>query len=126
MEDVRKQLIGEIKSRLDVIGIPVFSVVPNDYTLPYIFIGNITTTEIENKSAFFIEGLVSIELYVQAEYSLVAAWDLLDQIKQNLQTVKGDKLPNLSKWNLDNDTGLQLVSEADRVYMATLQYRFKI
>lgn len=125
MNDIREELLTYIYNALVPVGIPIYSVVPDNMEMPYIFIGNISTGQTVNKSEFRVQGFVNIELYYRAESSLVEGLNYLDQTKSLLQPTK-DYIPDfLNEWWLESDVGLQMIDPSNKVYIATIQYRFE-
>ena len=125
MEDIRIQLMEWISQQLIPVGVPVYSVVPDDTNFPYIFIGNVSTEELQNKTNFRQQGFVNVEIYFSAGYSILDGLNLLKEVKALLQPNKGFYPPFFSSWWLSSDSGFQAINAGNRVYVATIQYRFE-
>lgn len=134
MRDPRFKILEQLTGRLDPLTVPTYSVIPNDVHDPFIYIGDVQLSEVQNKSGFTLEGFVTVELHGGSNEwvgSIAPLLTELDNIKSVLQTVKGDKLDlhplfNMVYWTLSSDSGLLQYSSTERLYVATLQYTFKI
>lgn len=134
MKDPKYKIYKELVGLLGTIDTPVYTVIPANSDKPFVYLGDIQLTEIQNKSQFFIEGFVSIELYSGSNGyvgSLKPLLDTLYQIKYYLQPNKGfviDLTPqfSVSYWKLSSDSGLIQYSITERLHVATLQYTFKL
>lgn len=135
MIDVRLPIQTELVTLLTPIGIPVYSFVPSNEPNPFIYIGDIETEQLIDKSTFRNIGTVNIELFTgtkQWTSSLEGPLSYLSQIKVLLQpTIKfrldlRDDGLAMAYWRLYNDTGLFDYTIDQRNYTAIIQYEFEI
>ncbi len=131
MKDIRTQFLKKIYKDLQGVGIPVYSVIPNNEPNPFIYIGDITSGEIANKSQFHTSGTVTVEMFTGTEVyvgSLIEPLSYYNSIKWILKPTKNYTPAlygfNISTWNLDADSGLQQFSSTERMFVGTLLYNF--
>ena len=134
MADLRYEMLKALKGKLSSISstLKVFSDIPSSYPHPFIFLGDITVEEIQNKSNFLYRGIVTIELYTgttgwQGSIKEPIGW--LNSINTELKSSKSEKLDianfNISVWNLTSNTGLQNISTTEKLYTGVIQYRYE-
>ena len=135
MRDSRSEILKQLKGLLDTIGLPVYSVVPDNHPAPFIFIGGIELQQTLNKEQFQTIGTVNIELYTGSNEwlgSLDAPLSYLAAIKQAVQPSRKFVLDltasgmSMVYWVLFNDTGLFSISSTQKFYNAVIQYEFEI
>lgn len=134
MKDSRHSIYEQLFDLLKPVGVPTYSVIPNNIDKPFIYLGDIQFTEGQDKSGFLVTGFASIELYSGSNEwtgSLVPLLDNLYMIKYYLQPSKGFTLDlspffSMAYWTLSSDTGLLQYSTTERLHVATLQYRFAL
>ena len=134
MKDPRYQLIKKVRELLLPIGLPVFSMIPANNHNPFIFVGGVTTTQLQNKSRFRIGGILTVELYTGTNAwtgSIVEPLEWLDEMKIRLQLLTTSRpaiTGNLRvvNWRLESDTGIQPISITEQLYTALIQYRFEV
>lgn len=116
------------------IGLDVFSFVPSNHDKPYIYIGDISYgPEEANKDRFRVNGIATVELFtgtLNPRGSIIQELTWLDEIKVALQPTKGfvlDIYPyfSMTTWTIENDTGLYVIDQKERVYAAAIQYGFE-
>ena len=134
MRDSRREILKQLIILLEPIGLPVYSVVPDNVPHPFIYIGSIQTQQTLNKQNFEILGTVEVELFTGTNEwsgSLDVPLGYLESIKMILQPSVNFVLPLGSSlwmvwWTLFNDTGLFTISSTEKIYSAVLQYEFEI
>lgn len=134
MRDPRFRILEQLTARLSGLDTDVYSVLPANTATPFIYIGEVQLGEVENKSKFTLEGFVTVELYGGSQEwvgSIAPLLTELDNIKVALQTDKSDTLDltplfDMIYWKLSSDSGLLQYDTTDRLYVATLQYTFKV
>lgn len=133
MKDIREPILRQLKLRLDPIGLPVKSFVPNNHKTPYIYIGGINTFQVQNKEAFELQGLITVELWSgtnEWKGSLKQPLKWLDEIKVRLQPTTRTRLDispyfKMSYLRLENDLGIQQYGQTQRNWVATIEYDFE-
>ncbi len=134
MKDPRYNIYEELVNTLSVVGTPAYTVIPSNSDKPFIYLGDIQFSEIQDKSGFLTEGFASIELYSGSNEwvgSIEPLLNTLFEIKYYLQPYKGSVIDlkpefDMVYWKLSSDTGLIQYSTTERLHVATLQYTFKI
>ncbi len=134
MRDPRFVILEQLNSKLSTLLIPVYSVIPDDTPTPFVYIGDIQLSEIQNKTHFQLGGFATIEVYSGTNAwvgSIAPLLTSLDNIKVALRPNKNSVLDlspkfNMSYWKLQSDTGLIQYSTTERLFVATLQFSFEI
>ena len=134
MRDPRFVILEQVTDILKSLDSKVYSVIPDDTSGMFVYIGDIQLAEIQNKTAFTLEGFVSVELYSGTNEwvgSKAPLYTELDNIKSLLQPVKGfvlDLSPKfaMAYWKIISDVGLIQYSTTAKVFTATIQYGFSI
>ncbi len=133
MLDSRTEILKQLKVLLDPIGLPVYSVVPDNEPNPFIFIGGIESQQTQNKGLFETTGTAMIELYTGTREwigSLDIPLGYLRAIKISLQPYRRFVLDlsgmSMVYWVLFNDTGLFTISTDKKYYNAVIQYEYEI
>ena len=134
MQELRKEIQRQLTQVLAPIGLDVLSFVPDDHAKPFIYIGDIETQQMPNKSQFELQGTYNVELFTGTQ-SWVGSLDLpltyLSNMKLLLQPMGAYVLDlnaigvGMVRQHLFNDTGLFSVSPTERLYSAILQYEFE-
>lgn len=133
-KDPTKTILKSLYSTLSVIqDINVYSFVPNNKENPYIFIGDIQLTE-NKTSCFTISGTFTIELFTGTSGwtgSIEKPLDISSQIKSLMKPNKGsilDLLPDhkMIFMRMINDSGLQQISNIEKLYINSIQYEFEL
>ncbi len=130
MYDNRYNILAALVTRLTPIGLPVYSVVPQDMSQPYIYIGDLFFEEMPYKDGFLLGGTLTVEL-------LTGSNEWLGSIEQPLKWYNDIKLAlkpykkfvlidKMIYMRMDLDTGLEQLTPTDRIYAATLQYEFQL
>ncbi len=130
MFDNRYDILAALVTRLTPIGLPVYSVVPQDMSQPYIYIGDLFFEELPDKDGFLLGGMLTVEL-------LTGSNEWLGSIEQPLKWYNDIKLAlkpykkfvlidKMIYMRMDLDTGLEQLTPTDRIYAATLQYEFQL
>lgn len=130
MEDNRYEILEALVDRLTPIGLPVYSVVPQDFTKPYIYIGDLFFETLDNKDAFLLGGVLTVELLTGSNewigsISVPLSW--WNDIKLALKPRKRSVLiPKMVYMRMSLDTGIEQMTSTARNYIGTLQYEFQL
>ena len=63
MKDTRHNILTAIYDLLDPLGLPVYSIIPDNEPEPFIYLAEIDTQELPGKDFFVYGGTVAVELY---------------------------------------------------------------
>ena len=134
MKDPKFKILEQLKTLLDPIGLPVFSVIPDNEPDPFIYIGDIEAEETPNKSRFNNMGSVAIELYSGSEKwtdSIAPLLVYVNAIKQAIAPTKTfvlDLSPDFQcvTWRMQYDSGLTEYSTTERLFIDRIQMEFNI
>lgn len=134
MKDPRNRLLRQLVSRLTPVGLPIFSTVDLNSANPYIYIGDIQLSEVDNKTTWMQSGTFTVELFTGTSAwtgSLLEPISWIFDIKNALQTIKTDVLEldpthQMIYMKLQNDSGLQNYSSSQKMYIGSLIYEFQI
>ena len=130
MKDVRQTIYAAITALLEPMAIPSYSFVPSNEGTPFVFFELSALEQIENKSNFYQQGVLDVELFSgtnQSTASIQTYIDYMNEIKVRLQPYIAFKPVNeMTYWRVLNDAGLQQISETERVYVGSIQYEFQM
>jgi hypothetical protein len=135
MIDFRRAILKALYTRLTAQTVPVYSLVPDDAAMPFIYIGDMDFGITENKNRFDVVGTINVELF----YSLIDSVGSLEPMLDTLQQIRYLLSPTpqivldlsasglgMTYWKLFNDTGPFQFSENSRELTAVLQYEYRV
>jgi hypothetical protein len=134
MTDERQPIFEAITTLLDPMVVPVYSFVPANEDHPYIFIGELDTEQVENKSQFEIRGFINV-IYFSGTNAPIDSYQTalkhINEMKVRLQPYTSFVLPLDGEWGMvfwrkSSDTGIQEITEIERVYTCTVTYEFEL
>lgn len=134
MKDPKGKILTALTTLLTPVGLPVYSVIPDNTDSPFIYIGDIELNEIPNKSEFTNNGSVAIELYSGSSKWTDTIAPLLiyvNDIKMAIKPTKSyvlDLEPDFScvTWFMQYDSGLTEYSTTERLFIDRIQMEFNI
>jgi len=110
-----------------------YSFVPNNKKNHYIFIGDVQLIE-KQVSCFVVAGSFTVELYTGTNGwtgSLTTPFDIAATIKSKIKP-NNNSILDLSPshtmifMRMINDSGLQQISDTEKLYINTIQYEFEL
>lgn len=135
MISIQKPILKALYSLLSTQSVPVYSLVPDDVSQPFIYIGDIVSEPYDTKCNFHRNGTVNVEVFyklTEADGSLDAMLDTMQHVKNILQPTP-DFVPDvtndglaISQWDLDYEEMPMPFTDDRRLLTAVLQYGFLI
>ena len=132
-KDITKPILERLYARLNR-DVKVLSIVPDDLTDPYLYLGPINYAEDSCKAEYRYIGFITLIYYTGyvIDGSLIDHYKAIDLILSLLKDSSNDTLNlngydlDMTSWYLDNNSGLEIVDNVKRLYATTLQYGFEV